>query len=102
MIRHIVIFKIADNVDESAVAKVFTALKDLQYKITGIISISTGYDCSAEGIQRGYTHGFTVDFVDAAARDNYLLDPAHQVVGQMVVDITEGGIAGICVVDWNF
>ena len=101
MIRHTVLFRVADAVDGVAIARVFAALKDLQHKINGIISISTGSDCSPEGMQRGYTHGFTVDFVDAAARDKYLPHPIHQALGQMIVDITEGGIAGICVVDWK-
>ena len=101
MIRHVVLFKLAKGVNAAAVAKVFSALKDLQYKIPGIISISTGHDNSPEGIQRGHTHGFTVDFVDAAARDAYLPHPAHRQVGAMIVGITEGGVAGICVVDWE-
>ena len=101
MIRHVVLFKRASSVDAAAVAKVFSALKDLTSKISGIISISTGHDCSPEGIQRGYTHGFTVDFIDAAARDAYLPHPAHQAVGKMIVSITEGGVDGICVVDWE-
>ena len=101
MIRHVVLFKLAKGIDDAAVAKVFSALKDLQHKMPGITSISTGKDNSPEGIQRGHTHGFTVDFVDAAARDAYLPHPAHQIVGKMIVGITEGGVDGICVVDWE-
>lgn len=101
MIRHVVLFKCASHVDAVATAKVFAALQDLAHKIPGIISISSGIDCSPEGIQRGYTHGFTVDFVDAAARDAYLPHPAHQAVGKMIVGIAEGGVDGICVVDWE-
>ena len=101
MIHHVVLFKRARGINDVAIAKVLSALKDLQHKIPGIISVSTGHDCSPEGIQRGYTHGFTVDFIDAAARDAYLPHPAHQAVGAMIVGITEGGVDGICVVDWE-
>ena len=101
MIRHVVLFKRAKGIDAAALANVFSALKDLQHKIDGIKSISTGFDCSPEGLQRGYTHGFTVDFVDAAARDAYLPHPAHQKVGAMIVAATEGGIDGIVVLDWE-
>ena len=101
MIRHVVLFKLKSGTDAQSVAQVFSALKDLQTEIPGILSISTGHDNSPEGLQRGHTHGFTVDFIDAAARDAYLPHPAHQKVGAMIVGITEGGVAGITVVDWE-
>jgi Stress responsive A/B Barrel Domain len=101
MIRHVVLFKLKSGVAAETVDEVFAALKDLQSKITGIIAISAGRDNSPEGIQRGHTHGFTVDFVDGAARDAYLPHAAHQAVGAMIVGITEGGVNGICVVDWD-
>ena len=101
MIRHVVLFKLKSGVDAATVEQVFSALKDLAHKVPGIISISTGDDNSPEGLQRGNTHGFTVDFTNAAARDAYLPHPAHQVVGNMIVGITEGGVDGITVVDWE-
>jgi Stress responsive A/B Barrel Domain len=101
MIRHVVLFELKSGTDAQSVAQVFSALKGLQAKIPGILSISTGHDNSPEGLQRGHTHGFTVDFVDAAARDAYLPHPAHQAVGAMIVGITEDGVDGICVVDWD-
>jgi Stress responsive A/B Barrel Domain len=89
MIRHVVLLKLhnAKNAPQ-----IFAALKALQSQIPGIINITTGVDCSPEGLQRGFTHGFTVDFVDAAARDAYLPHPAHQKVGAMIVVACEGGV----------
>jgi Stress responsive A/B Barrel Domain len=100
MIRHVVFFKLKSGIDAKTVAQVFAALKGLQTKVPGITSISAGHDNSPEGLQRGHTHGFTVDFIDVAARDAYLPHPDHQAVGAMIVEITEGGVDGICVVDW--
>ncbi len=97
MIRHVVLVRFKPDADVDAV---FTALKALQDKIDGIIAISAGRDSSPEGLQRGNTHGFTVDFRDAAARDTYLPHPEHQKVGAMVVAAAEGGVAGVTVVDW--
>jgi Stress responsive A/B Barrel Domain len=96
-IRHTVLVAFKPDAD---VAAIFAALKDLQNSIPGILSISTGTDMSPEGLQRGHTHGFTVDFVDAAARDAYLPHPAHQKVGGMIVAAAVGGIAGVTVLDW--
>ena len=101
MIRHVVLFKLKPGIADSTVEEVFAALRNLQTKIPGIISISTGHNNSPEGIQRGHTHGFTVDFVDAAARNTYLPHPAHLAVGALIVGITEDGVDGICVVDWD-
>lgn len=98
MIRHVVLIKPRTAEDAP---KIFAALRSLQTQIPGIVSISAGSDCSPEGLQRGYTHGFTVDFVDAAARDAYLPHPAHQKVGAMIVAACEAGIDGVLVLDWE-
>ena len=101
MIRHVVLFKLRSDLPESTPAQIFAALKALQQQMPGIIAISTGKDASPEGLQRGHTHGFTVDFTNAAARDAYLPHPAHQKVGGMIVASAEGGIDGITVLDWE-
>ena len=98
MIRHVVLVKLRSADDAP---QIFAALKSLQTQIPGIVSISTGVDCSPEGLQRGFTHGFTVDFADASARDGYLPHPAHQKVGAMIVAACEGGIEGVLVLDWK-
>jgi hypothetical protein len=98
MIRHAVLCRFRPDAD---VAAVFAAITDLQHKIPGIMAVTCGRDTSPEGLQKGFTHGFTVDFVDAAARDNYLPHPAHQVAGKMVVAALDGGLDGLAVVDWE-
>jgi len=101
VIRHVVLFKLRQGLSESIAAQIFAALKALQQQMPGIIAVSTGKNASPEGLQRGHTHGFTIDFVDAAARDAYLPHPAHQKVGGMIVANAEGGLDGITVVDWE-
>ena len=98
MIRHVVLCRFRKDADVGAV---FAAIAELQHKIPGILAVTCGKDNSPEGLQKGFTHGFTVDFVDAAARDNYLPHPAHQVVGKMVVAAMEGGLDGLTVLDWE-
>jgi hypothetical protein len=98
VIRHVVLVRFKANTD---VAPIFVALKALQQKLDGIIAISAGIDCSPEGLQRGNTHAFSVDFKDTKSRDAYLPHPEHQKVGGMIVAAAEGGIDGITVVDWE-
>ena len=49
--------------------------------------------------RHGHTHAFTVDFDDAAARDAYLALPEHESAGARLVRATEGGLAGLIVLD---
>ena len=98
MIRHVVLVCFKPDADTS---KIFASLKALQDKIPGIIAITAGADQSPEELQRGNTHGFTVDFRDAASRDAYLPHPEHQHVGAMIVAAAVDGVDSITVVDWE-
>jgi hypothetical protein len=98
MIRHVVLCRFRKDAD---VAAVFAAIAGLKDRIPGILAISCGRDNSPEGLQKGFTHGFTVDFTDAAARDAYLPHPDHQAAGKMVVDALDGGLDGLAVIDWE-
>jgi hypothetical protein len=98
MIRHTVFCRFRKDADVAAIEK---ALRGLQKSIPGIFAITFGADNSPEGLQKGFTHAFSVDFTDAAARDAYLPHPAHQVVGKLVVDNLDGGLQNLVVIDWT-
>lgn len=98
MIRHAVLCRFRQDADVEAV---FAAIAALQDKIPGILAVTCGKDNSPEGLQKGFTHGFTVDFADAAARDEYLPHPVHLEVGKLVVAALDGGLDGLAVVDWE-
>ena len=78
MIRHIVLMKQRPGIDASVVDAARTGLAALQGLIPGIAAIRFGPNNSPEGINQAFDLGFTVDFVDEAARDAYLPHPAHQ------------------------
>lgn len=98
MIRHCVFCRFGANADITAIS---AGLKRLKDSIPGILAITFGPNVSPEGLGKGFTHGFTVDFTDAAARDAYLPHPEHQKVGQMIVAALDGGLEGLAVVDWE-
>jgi hypothetical protein len=52
------------------------------------------------GYGRGYTHGFCMTFVDAAARDAYLPHPEHREVWTSVSAIVDGGVNGVLAFDF--
>jgi len=99
MIRHIVLIRFREELDSVEIDRLLKSVHALQDRIPGILAISSGVDSSPEGLDKGFAHGFVVDFTDAAARDAYLPHPAHMEVGQNLVAAAKGGVDGILVFD---
>ncbi len=97
MIRHIVLIKLRPEVTETHIAGIFADLHSL--KLPGILAIHSGRSESPEQIERGYLHGFTVDFADWDALAAYQAHPDHKRVGSALVAAAQGGLDGILVFD---
>ena len=92
--KHIVLVKVRSDVSAEEVQRAFAPLAALQGQIPGLTSFSWGPNTSPEGRTQGFTHGFVMDFADAAARDAYLPDPRHQAAaaGLRTIREPEGGV----------
>ena len=101
MIRHVVLVRIRADVGQAETDAVFLQLAALRTVLPGLKRFTAGPNVSPEGLNRGYTHVFTCDFEDAAARDAYLEHPAHTVAGARLVAAAEGGADGLIVVDFD-
>ena len=101
MIRHIVLVRFRKDVPAGKIASIFAALHDLKRVVAGIRAIDAGPNVSPETLSRGYSHAFTVDFDDAAARDRYLADADHGMVGASLTAAAEGGVDGLVVIDFE-
>ena len=101
MIRHIVLYRQRADLPSAESDAVIAAIRAMKAEIPGIVAVAIGLDNSPEGLARGYTHGFTVDFTDAAARDAYLPHPDHVKVARILVAATQGGADGILVFDFE-
>ena len=99
MIRHIVLVKFKDDLDPAEIDDIFAELHSIEGKIDGLLSITSGRSESPEKIERGYMHGFVVDFADWAALDRYQIHPDHKKLGARLVANAVGGIDGILVFD---
>lgn len=99
MIRHIVLMKARAGVTEAEIAAIFADLAAIRARLPGVIAIHSGRSESPEKIERGYLHGFTVDFTDWAALAAYQAHPDHVRVGAALVAATEGGLDGLLVFD---
>jgi hypothetical protein len=99
MIRHIVLLKARPEVTEATITAIFADLAAIKDKLPGVLAIHSGRSESPEKIERGYLHGFTVDFADWAALQAYQDHPDHKRVGAALVAAAQGGIDGILVFD---
>jgi len=100
MIRHIVLIKFRPELEAAQIEERLQSVVALKDKIGGILSVTAGENNSPENLEKGFRHGFVVDFADDAARDAYLPHPEHAKVGKSLVEAAEGGIEGILVFDY--
>lgn len=98
-IRHCVFVRFSSDVPEAERSAIHADLEALRYVIEGMGKVQFGANVSPEPFARGFAHGFTIDFRDAAARDAYLVHEAHQRAGARLVAALEGGIEGLFVFD---
>ena len=101
MIRHVVLINFRPELDEYAINLALNSVALLKDKIDGILAVTAGANNSPENLEKGFRHGFVIDFRDAAARDAYLPHPEHTKVGKGLVEAAQGGVAGILVFDYE-
>ena len=101
MIRHVVLVRFRGDLLPGDVSAILDELRALRGHLPGMLNFACGADVSPEGLSRGFTHAFTIDFVDAAARDAYLALPAHEAAGARLVRAAEGGLGGLTVLDFE-
>ncbi|MER9935216.1 Dabb family protein [Mesorhizobium sp. M0088] len=99
MIRHCVFAKFRNDVAAAERMAIHSDLEALRQVIDGMDAVKFSANVSPEPFARGFTHGFTIDFRDAAARDAYLVHEAHQRAGTRLVAALEGGTDGLLVFD---
>ena len=98
MIRHIVLIRFQPQVTEAAIAAIFAALPPLAAKL-GVLHFACGRSESPEQIERGYMHGFTLDFESWEALATYQADAGHKAFGGALVAGAVGGLDGLLVFD---
>lgn len=99
MIRHIVALRFKAGTTAQAKEAIFADLAALQPLIPGVLDFHAGPNVSVEPLSRGFDDVFWFDFRDAAARDAYLIHPAHKAAGARILAATEGGLDGVFVFD---
>ena len=101
MIRHIVLAHFRPETAPAEITAIFSDLAALRAHLSGILAFKAGPNVSPEPLARGYTHAFTADFTDEAARDAYPIHPLHKTAGGRMVAACAGGVDGILVIDFE-
>ena len=99
MIRHIVLTKFKPEVSEATIKGIYDGLAAVTDKLPGAANFTGGRSESPEQIERGYMHGFVIDFDSWEALQTYSDDEDHKAFGGQLVANAMGGIDGILVLD---
>ena len=99
MIRHIVLTRFREGTPEESITALYAGLAALTARLPGASGFAGGRSTSPEGIDRGYHHGFVVDFATWADLKTYADHPEHQALGARLVALSEGGLDGVLVLD---
>ncbi len=101
MIRHIVLTKFKPDVSEETIQGIYGGLSALAETLPGAANFTGGRSESPEQIERGYMHGFVIDFDSWDALQTYADNEEHKALGGQLVANAVGGIDGILVLDIN-
>ena len=95
-ITHIVLFKFKPTSSPDDIKACFLRLAQLSQQMPEIQSFAWGKYSSQEGLNQGFSYGFTMTFATEADRDCYLTHPEHVRLAQFIqnhIEFPSGVIA---------
>ena len=84
LLRHVVLFSFKEGTPDSKIAEIEQAFAGLPSKIPQILRFEWGLNNSPEGLNKGFTHCFTLTFASEADRAVYLPHPDHKAFGEVL------------------
>ena len=99
MIRHIVLVKFRHDTSADGIAAILDGVSALVAALPGAHGFTGGRSESPEAMERGYLHGFVIDFDTWADLQRYADHPDHGALGARIIARAAGGRDGILVVD---
>lgn len=93
VLRHIVMFKYADEASAKVISDAFVALEQ---QIDLIKDFEWGTNVSKEGLDKGLTHAYTLTFHSQEDLDAYIVHEAHKAF----VAKLDGKVTDVCVFDY--
>lgn len=95
-LRHVVLFAFKSGTTPAQLAEVEAAFAALPKKIPQIRSFEWGLNNSPEGLNKGFTHCYTLTFASEEDRAIYLPHPDHKAFG----NVLSPHLADVLVVDY--
>ena len=89
MIRHILLLQQRANATSHDIEACRAGLAGLVGPMPGLVSFHWGQNIAPAERRAGFTHGFSMDFVDQASLDAYGPHPQHQVAAAKVRETFE-------------
>ena len=83
-VRHVVVFRYKPDASAEKIGQITAAFAALKNQIPGILAFEHGVNNSPEKLDQGFTHVYQLTFTSAAARDVYLVHPAHKAFGTLL------------------
>lgn len=90
---HIVLLQFKGDCSSEQIEAVFASLASLQGLIPGLLSFSGGPYDSPEGLNKQFTHAFSMRFADKATRDAYFPHAEHEKVKDMIIPLVDDVVA---------
>ncbi|EFL88069.1 Dabb family protein [Ahrensia sp. R2A130] len=98
MILHCVLLDLRDEAGAE--------LSDAMHRLTALVGVIPGMTAfrhgpnrDFEGLSQDYAYGFVVEFDNASDLTGYAEHPEHKAIGEVLVGLCAGGVAGIQVSD---
>jgi hypothetical protein len=83
-VRHVVVFRFKPDASPEKIRQITEAFAGLKGQIPGILAFEHGVNNSPEKLNQGFTHVYQLTFTNTAARDTYLVHPAHKAFGTLL------------------
>ena len=90
---HVVLFQIKAGVTQEEVSEIYRELEGLKSLVSGLVEFSGGAYTSKEGLNKNFTHAFTMIFDTEASRDAYLPHPEHERVKKLIISMIDDVVA---------
>src|ERR1043166_8665632 len=87
MLKHIMLLKAKPGINQAAIDEIFIAIDALKRILPGIMSFSYGMNHHHESKEQGYTHVYSMDFVDSEYYQNYVVHPRQQSIQEKIKNI---------------
>lgn len=84
MVRHILLLEPRPDTTPESIEACKVAVTSLVGKIHGLLDCHWAENFAAPERREGFTHGFSMDFIDRAALEAYAPHPEHQPVAALV------------------